>query len=137
VLSDAGLLDKPNTVFRKGAGCQDCHNSGYRGRAGIYVVMEVTSALQRLIHKAAPTHEIQEELRKNGFLTLREEGVLLALDGKTSLEEALAVTHSQDTTNDRGQKTDDRRRRTEDRRQKIEDRGHRTEDRGQKTEDRR
>jgi type IV pilus assembly protein PilB len=122
VLSDAGLLDKPNTVFRKGAGCQDCHNSGYHGRAGIYVVMEVTSALQRLIHRAAPTHELQEELRKNGLLTLREEGVLLALDGKTSLEEALAVTHSQDTSEGRGQKTEDRGQKTEDRGQKAEGR---------------
>ena len=98
VLEDAGLSDKPGRPFRKGAGCKDCHNSGFRGRAGIYAVMEVTADLRRLIHRAAPTHELRDALRKKGVLTLREEGVLLALDGKTSLEEVLAVTHSEDTS---------------------------------------
>jgi type IV pilus assembly protein PilB len=100
VLRDAGLQDKPGKVFRKGVGCQECHNSGSRGRAGIYSVMEVTPVIRRLIHRAAPMHELREELRKNGILTLREEGILLALEGKSSLEEILTVTHSQDTSED-------------------------------------
>ncbi len=100
VLRDAGLLDKSGKVFRKGVGCQKCHNSGSRGRAGIYSVMEVTPIIRRLIHRAAPMYRLREELRKNGILTLREEGVLLALDGKSSLEEILTVTHSQDTSED-------------------------------------
>ena len=96
VLYDAGLADKPGRPFRRGAGCKDCHNSGFRGRAGIYAVMEVTGELRRLIHRAAPTHELRDTLQKKGVLGLREEGVLLALDGQTSLEEVLAVTHSED-----------------------------------------
>ena len=98
VLRDAGLADKPGRPFRKGAGCKECHNSGFRGRAGIYSVMEVTTELKKLIHRAAPTHELHAVLRKSGVLTLREEGVLLALDGKTCLEEVLAATHSEDTS---------------------------------------
>jgi type IV pilus assembly protein PilB len=97
VLLDAGLADKPGRPFRKGAGCKECHNSGFRGRAGIYSVMEVTTELKKLIHRAAPTHELHAVLRKSGVLTLREEGVLLALEGKTCLEEVLAATHSEDT----------------------------------------
>jgi len=97
VLEDAGLSDKPGRPFRRGAGCQECHNSGFRGRAGIYAVMEVTPDIRRLIHRAAPTHELREALAKDGVLTLREEGVLLALEGRTCLEEVLAVTHSEDT----------------------------------------
>jgi type IV pilus assembly protein PilB len=97
VLRDAGLADKPGRPFRKGAGCRECHNSGFRGRAGIYAVMEVTDELRRLIHCAAPTHELRDMLRKQGVLTLREEGVLLALEGKTCLEEILSATHSEDT----------------------------------------
>jgi len=97
VLEDAGLADRPGRPFKKGAGCKDCHNSGYRGRAGVYAVMEVTPDLRRLVHRAAPTHELHEVLRKLGVLSLREEGVLLALDGKTTLEEVLAATHSEDT----------------------------------------
>jgi len=71
-----------------------------RGRAGIYSVMEVTPVLRQLIHRAAPTHELHAELRKQGVPTLREEGVLLALDGRSSLEEILTVTHSQDSSED-------------------------------------
>jgi type IV pilus assembly protein PilB len=97
VLRDAGLADKPGRPFRKGAGCKECHNSGFRGRAGVYAVMEVTAELRKLIHRAAPTHELHGVLRKGGVLTLREEGILLALDGKTCLEEVLSVTHSEDT----------------------------------------
>jgi type IV pilus assembly protein PilB len=96
VLYDAGLADKPGRPFRRGAGCKECHNSGFRGRAGIYAVMEVTGDVRRLIHCAAATHEIREILQKNGVLGLREEGVLLAVDGKTPLEEVLSVTHSED-----------------------------------------
>jgi type IV pilus assembly protein PilB len=98
VLADAGLADKPGHPFRKGAGCKECHNSGCKGRAGIYAVMEVTPELRRMIHRAAPTHELRDALHRQGVLTLREEGVLLALDGKACLEEVLAVTHSEDTS---------------------------------------
>jgi len=97
-LRDAGLLDAPRRPFRKGIGCQECHNSGFRGRQGIYAVMEVTPELRRLIHVAAPSHELRDTLRRRDVLTLREEGVRLALNGVTSLEEVLAVTHSEDTS---------------------------------------
>ena len=96
VLEDAGLSEQPGQVFRKGLGCKECHNSGFRGRAGIYSVMEVTDELRRLIHRAAPSHELQDALSRQKVLTLRQEGVLLALDGKTSLEEVLSVTHSEE-----------------------------------------
>jgi len=100
VLADAGLSDRPGRPFRRGAGCKECHNSGFRGRAGVYAAMEVTPDLRRLVHHAAPTHELRDVLQRNGVLTLREEGVLLAMDGKTCLEEVLAVTHSEDTSAD-------------------------------------
>src|SRR5205085_4227671 len=92
-LKDAGLSDKTNKAFRKGAGCQQCHDSGFQGRFGIYEVMEVTSELRRMIHKAAPSHELREELRRGGCRTLREEGVLMAIEGRSSLDEILRVTH--------------------------------------------
>ncbi len=98
VLADAGLTDQAGRSFRKGSGCQACHDSGFRGRVGVYEVMEVTAELRRMVHIGAPTHELRETSRKTGALTLREEGVRLAVAGKTSLEEVLRVTHSEEVT---------------------------------------
>ena len=95
VLADAGLAGKPLQAFRRGAGCESCHNSGYHGRLGIYEVMEVTPLIRRLIHTAAPTHVLREKMRECGYLTLREEGILISMQGKTTLEEVLSVTHSE------------------------------------------
>ncbi|MCB9844939.1 MAG: Flp pilus assembly complex ATPase component TadA [Phycisphaeraceae bacterium] len=94
VLEDAGIPHMSGRSFRRGLGCQQCHDTGFQGRIGVYEVMEVTSPVRRMIHRAAPTHELREQLRREGGLSLREEGVLLAVDGKTSLEEILRVTHS-------------------------------------------
>ena len=96
VLEDAGLLGKPIQSLRRGAGCEQCHNSGYRGRVGIYEVMEVTCEIRRLVHGASPTHQVRDQMRRAGCLTLREEGILVALQGKTTLEEVLSVTHTED-----------------------------------------
>jgi len=98
VLSDAGLKGMEGRSFRKGTGCRQCHDSGFKGRLGVYEVMEVNGDLRRLIHHGAPTHELRAKLRECGVLTLREEGVLLAIEEKTSLEEVLRVTHLDDTS---------------------------------------
>jgi type IV pilus assembly protein PilB len=95
-LADAELSDKVGRAFKKGAGCPKCHDTGFKGRLGIYEVMEVEGEVRRLIHRSAPTHEIRAALRKGGVMTLREEGVQLALAGTTSLDEVLRVTHSDD-----------------------------------------
>ncbi len=95
-LRDAGLTERPKKPLRKGHGCEECHNSGFHGRIGIYVVMEITPTLRELIHSAAATHEIRDHFRQTGGLTLREEGVSLSLKGHTTLEEVLSVTHSED-----------------------------------------
>ena len=95
VLRDAGLAAATGHTFRRGSGCERCHESGFRGRAGIYEVMEITPEVRRMIHRAAPTHELRATLREAGFLTLREEGVVMATQGRTTLEEALSVTHGE------------------------------------------
>ncbi len=103
VLHDAGLDDETGRVFVKGSGCQQCHDSGFQGRVGIYQVMEVTPDLRRMIHAAAPTHELREMFVTGDGMSLRDEGVLLAHDGKSSLEEVLRATHSED---DQGEQHD-------------------------------
>jgi len=95
-LFDAGLKDRTGKPFRKGSGCQQCHDSGFRGRIGVYEVMEVTPELRRMIHRSAATHEMREHLRSSGGLSLRDEGVILAIEGRTNLEEVLRVTRIED-----------------------------------------
>ncbi len=96
VLQDAGLPGEVGRAFRKGSGCKRCHDGGFQGRMGVYEVFEVTPEVRRMIHHGRPTHELRAGMKKTGGLTLREEGVLLALDGKTSLEEVLRVTQNDD-----------------------------------------
>ncbi len=96
VLKDAGIAQEVGRAFRKGAGCQRCHDSGFQGRQGIYEVFEVTPELRRMIHHGNTTHELRARMRESGCLTLREEGVQLAMEGKTSLEEILRVTQNDD-----------------------------------------
>lgn len=95
ILEEAGLQDKVGKAFRKGSGCRNCHDTGFKGRVGVYEVMEVTPAVRRLIHSSAGAHEIREKFREQGGWTLYEEGVELALQGATSLEEVLRVTRSE------------------------------------------
>jgi len=52
--------------------------------------------LRRMIHKAAPSHELRAEFTRMGGRTLREEGVKLAIEGMSSLDEILRVTHNDD-----------------------------------------
>src|SRR4029453_11556048 len=87
---------KPGRAFRRGGGCRNCHDTGFRGRMGVYEVMEATPDVRRLVHSAAAAHDIREMLGRRGFGNLRQEGVLLALEGKTSLDEILRVTHNED-----------------------------------------
>lgn len=96
VLADAGLSHMAGRAFRKGAGCAACHDTGFQGRLGIYELMEVTPEIRRMVYNEAPSHELRETLRRCKQLALRDEGVRLALELKTSLEEVLRVTHNED-----------------------------------------
>lgn len=100
VLHDAGIPDRNGKAFRKGAGCSSCHDSGFQGRMGIYEFMEVTPELRRLIYRNAPTHQLRGLLHQQGQLSLREEGVRLAIDQLTSLEEVIRVTQVDDNEGD-------------------------------------
>jgi type II secretory ATPase GspE/PulE/Tfp pilus assembly ATPase PilB-like protein len=95
-LRDAGMAEHVGRPFRKGGGCPKCHDSGFRGRLGVYEVMTVTPDMRRLIHRGAASHDLRDVMRANGELPLRQEGIKLALAGKSSLEEVLGVTHSED-----------------------------------------
>ncbi|MCG3180423.1 MAG: hypothetical protein BIFFINMI_02784 [Phycisphaerae bacterium] len=94
VLADAGLPGDATGTWVRGAGCDQCHGSGYAGRVGIYEVMEITPALRTMIHQRLSAEEFRKRWQCDGGLTLRQEGLLLARGGVTTLEEVLGATHS-------------------------------------------
>ncbi|GGH89309.1 type IV-A pilus assembly ATPase PilB [Pseudomonas fluvialis] len=72
-------------------GCENCKN-GYKGRVGIYEVVKITPALQRIIMEEGNSIDIAAQMRKDGFNDLRTSGLFKAMQGVTSLEEVNRVT---------------------------------------------
>ncbi len=77
-------------LFR-GKGCQECGNSGYYGRIGIFEVLPVTDGISKLILERSPASTIEKKAREEGMVTLKQDGYLKVLDGLTTIEEILRV----------------------------------------------
>ncbi|HWN46823.1 MAG TPA: type II secretion system ATPase GspE [Steroidobacteraceae bacterium] len=73
-------------------GCSACGNTGYAGRTGVYEMLTVDDAVQRLVHDRASENDLRQIARSSGLSTLREDGMRLLADGITSAEELLRVT---------------------------------------------
>jgi type IV pilus assembly protein PilB len=86
---------KGRTICRP-VGCDACKNSGFRGRKGIFELMELNSTIRELVFHKQPTAKIKEQARLNGMVTLLEDGVRKVFDGITTLEEILTLTHRED-----------------------------------------
>ncbi len=78
--------------FYKANGCEQCGNNGYRGRIGIFEVLEVDEDVKKMIARKASSEEVEKECREKGMLTMAEDGFLKAAQGMTSIEEILRVT---------------------------------------------
>jgi len=74
------------------AGCERCNNAGYRGRTGIFEVLEMTDEIHELIGARADAREIDRAARASGMTTMIEDAVVKCLAGVTSPAEALRVT---------------------------------------------
>lgn len=88
--------DQPVTLY-KGAGCDSCGNSGYKGRLAIHEVIPVTTGLRPLIIKNAPADEIKEKALAEGMISLKMDGIQKALEGLTTIEEVMRVTYTGET----------------------------------------
>ncbi len=75
----------------KPVGCKRCDKVGYSGRIGIFEVLKMTGSLARIILKEPSEAKIQEEAQKQEMVTIKQDGILKALDGITSIEEVLRV----------------------------------------------
>lgn len=81
-----------NASFAKGAGCENCHGTGYRGRAGIFEIFAVNDELQRMIYENVGTSRLRDKARSLGMRTMREDGLRKVLSGMTTIEEVVSIT---------------------------------------------
>jgi general secretion pathway protein E/type IV pilus assembly protein PilB len=82
----------PGAVLYRPVGCRQCRNAGYSGRMGIYELLVTTEELRELAHNRASTWEIKQAAVRSGMRTLRDDGWIKAIAGKTSLDEVLRIT---------------------------------------------
>ncbi len=84
---DKSLLEGANIV--EGEGCVECNNTGYRGRAGIYEVLNISPAIRDLILQRGSSIDLKRLAVKEGMLTLRRDAIMKLRRGVTSVEEVL------------------------------------------------
>jgi type IV pilus assembly protein PilB len=94
ILSQLGVSahELGDKQFYTGAGCEVCGQSGYRGRAGLYELLNITEPIRELITNRAPTVVIKQKAIELGMVTLREDGLRNIYLGKTTIEEVLKYT---------------------------------------------
>jgi type IV pilus assembly protein PilB len=93
-LSNAGFHQEEAAYIRtyKGEGCKACNGTGFKGRIGMYEVMEISETLQELILAGASAREIRRKAVEEGMLTLRQSGLVKIKAGITTLDEVLRET---------------------------------------------
>jgi type IV pilus assembly protein PilB len=76
----------------KGKGCAKCTNTGYKGRVGLYEVMEITDDIRELILIGASALELRKRAIEQGMFTLRQSGLIKIKNGVTTIEEVVRET---------------------------------------------
>ncbi len=97
VLEEQGIILSSDTpieslLFYKGKGCKQCSNTGYKGRVGIFEVLDVTKEIADSILNRETTSKLQERAEAQGMLTMLQDGFIKAKNGVTSIEEILRAT---------------------------------------------
>jgi len=78
--------------FHRGAGCTECHHTGYHGRIGLFEFLRVSDPLRELIGSGASLIELRQKAQSEGLTTLRTAGLAVILSGDTTVEEVLKYT---------------------------------------------
>ena len=89
-----------NRTFYRGRGCNACGGTGYKGRQGIFELMEMTSALRELSFNRAPLNVIRKAARASGMRSLLEDGRMKILNGITTPDELVRITQAADLVAD-------------------------------------
>jgi len=93
-LTDIGYASEeaPKVKLHKGRGCSSCNNTGYKGRVGLYEVMEITDELREMILCGASSIELKNKALEQGMISLRKSGLTKIREGMTSVEEVVRET---------------------------------------------
>lgn len=91
LLRDLGINEQ-DAVFKRGGKCPECAFSGYRGRTGIFEVIEMTKELETMVIAGESLDAIEEKALSSGMRSLRENGLAFARAGITTLEEVVRLT---------------------------------------------
>jgi len=81
-------------VFNRGKGCENCRQTGYRGRAAIYELCVITEPVRRLVIEKASGTTLKQQAIEDGMLTLRADGWRRVIKGQTTIEEVVRVTQA-------------------------------------------
>jgi len=94
-LAKLGLDSEPaeGTKVSRGRGCVWCHHTGYKGRCGIFELLEMTKEMKRLVLKTADANQIKQLAVDSGMITLRQDGAMKVLQRITTIEEVYRVSH--------------------------------------------
>ncbi|HEX9115566.1 MAG TPA: type II secretion system protein GspE, partial [Anaerolineae bacterium] len=93
-LLDAGFTPEEarKVQIQKGKGCAVCNNTGYKGRTGLYEVMEIDDEIRELILVGASAQELKKKAIERGMITLRRSGLCKIMAGMTTMEEVARET---------------------------------------------
>jgi general secretion pathway protein E/type IV pilus assembly protein PilB len=93
-LAEIGVPPELGTRFQRGEGCDSCRQTGYQGRLAIYEICVVTEPLKKLIMQKRDGGELKQCAITNGMETLRQDGWRRVAQGKTTIEEVVRVTQT-------------------------------------------
>ena len=85
--------DLPSGKLWHGAGCHKCHNTGYKGRCGIFELLKMTPELKGFVLQTSDANQIKRQAVAEGMITLRRDGMQKILDGITTIEEVYRVSN--------------------------------------------
>ena len=88
-------MSSGNRTVYEAAGCEECKQTGYRGRMAIHELFILDAAAQRAVLDGADAHQLREHARARGMRTLYEDGLRKVALGLSSLDEVLRVTQDQ------------------------------------------
>ncbi len=94
VLAQLGLspVDIGDKTFFFGRGCDVCNNTGYKGRKGIYELLQISDPIREMINQRAPSVVLKQKAIELGMMTLRDDGLRSIYEGLTTIEEVLKYT---------------------------------------------